>query len=258
MFNKQLLAAIITVIIALPVCAQEKIETDRPDQTESPYTAPKKYFQFEFGFNIEKDKSEGVKRTTLIHPTTLLKYGLNENIELRAEFQSSTTRLRSGNAKDLSTSFEPLEIGFKTKLWEERGLIPKTSFIIHTTIPAIATKEFRQSKPAPNFRFTLQNTLSENWSLGYNAGMEWDGETTEPTYTYTLAPGFTINEKWAGYFEVFGFIKNSEAPEHSLDGGLYYFPNNNVKLDISAGYGISKVATDFYIALGISFRFKGQ
>jgi len=101
----------------------------------------------------------------------------------------------------------------------------------------------------------MQNTLSDNWAVGYNLGMEWDGESTVPTYTYTFAPGFTINEKWAGYFEVFGFINKEKTPQHSVDGGLYYFPSNNVKFDFSAGFGLTKNAPDFYVAVGGSIRF---
>jgi hypothetical protein len=239
------------------VVAQEKIETDRPDQTESAYLTPKKYFQFEFGVNMEKEKSNGIKNTTYVLPTGLLKYGISDNVELRVEFQSTTTESLYNNIEESNTSFQPLEVGLKTKLWEEKGCIPKTSLILHTSIPAIASHEFRKLKPAANFRFTCQNSLSDNWGLGYNAGMDWDGESTTPTYTYTLSPGFTINEKWAGYVEIYGYIKEQETPEHAVDGGIYFFPKKDIKLDFSTGFGLTKPATDFFVALGISFRWKG-
>jgi len=62
--------------------AQERIETDRPDQTETPFNVPKKYFQAEFGFNKENLTDYNYN---LIHPTALLKYGLSNRIELRVE-----------------------------------------------------------------------------------------------------------------------------------------------------------------------------
>lgn len=236
--------------------AQEKIETDRPDQTESAFIVPKDYFQFEFGFNREQDKQQGISTVNYIHPTSLLKYGINENAELRLEFQPFTFREKTNNTKTSGTLLTPVEVGLKLKLLEERSIIPKTSLIIHTTVPPFSSKRYHYLDPAANFRFAMQNTLSEKWALGYNAGMEWDGETSVPTYIYTFAPGFEINDKWSGYFEVFGFIKKDEAPQHSIDGGLYYFPSNNVKLDVSAGFGLTKEAPDFYVALGLSFRFK--
>jgi hypothetical protein len=255
--NYKLIIVLSFCFFCLQASAQERIETDRPDQTESPFLVPKNYFQFEFGFNMEKDQLNGLKTTTYVIPTSLLKYGINENVELRLELQSQNSRSTFNNIKTSASALQPVELGFKAKLWEEKGIIPKTSFILHTTLPKLSSKEFKSLSAAPNFRFTLQNTLSDNWGLGYNLGMEWDGENTTPAYIYTFAPGFSINEKWAGYFEVYGALKKEETPEHAIDGGLYYFPNNNIKLDISGGYGLTKTATDFYVALGISFRFKG-
>jgi hypothetical protein len=254
--SKKCILLVLINLIWFHAIAQEKIETDRPDQTESAFTVPKDYFQFEFGFNRENDKQEGISTVNYIHPTSLLKYGINENAEFRVEFQPYTFREKTNNSKTSGILLEPLEVGLKLKLLEEHAIIPKTSLIIHTTIPPFSSKRYHYLNPAPSFRFAMQNTLSEKWALGYNTGMEWDGETAAPTYIYTFAPGFTINDKWSGYFEVFGFIKKDEAPQHSIDGGLYYFPSNNVKLDVSAGFGLTKEAPDFYVALGVSFRFK--
>lgn len=60
----------------------ERIETDRPDQTETPFLLPKKYFQAEFGFNGEA-YANGVNQ--FLHPAALLKYGLSNRLELRVE-----------------------------------------------------------------------------------------------------------------------------------------------------------------------------
>src|SRR5215217_9259845 len=59
-----------------------RIDTDRPDQTESPFTVPKKYFQGEFGFNKENFDN---KDYNILFPTFLLKYGLHKRFELRLE-----------------------------------------------------------------------------------------------------------------------------------------------------------------------------
>ena len=70
------------LIIALPALAQktETIETDRPDQTETPYLTPKRWFQAEAGFTRERS-SDGT--VGYIHPTLLSKYGLGNRFELR-------------------------------------------------------------------------------------------------------------------------------------------------------------------------------
>jgi hypothetical protein len=56
------------------------------------------------------------------------------------------------------------------------------------------------------------------------------------------------------YAEIFGFILKDEAPQHNIDGGIGYYLTNDVKLDVSGGFGISRTSPRNYFALGISFR----
>ena len=86
--------------------------------------------------------------------------------------------------------------------------------------------------------------------LGYNIGAEWHGFTNAPTWIYTFAPGFTLSKKWYDYIDAFGFINKKESPQHVIDVGLGYFLNDNIKLDISSGFGISKAAPNWYFSLG--------
>jgi len=228
----------------------EKIDTDRPDQTESAVTVPRHYFQGEFGFNKENISGNDYD---LIHPTALLKYGLKRfEFRLEATYKTSYEHLIPNPVK--ITGFEPITIGFKAALWEEKKLIPKTSVIVHLGIPALASKEFKTDHLIPSFRFTFQNSLNSKIGLGYNLGAEWDGFSSTPTWIYTFAPGFSLGEKWYAYVEAFGFIRSNALPEHNLDGGIAYYVNNDWKIDLSAGFGISSAAPKNYVALGFSFR----
>lgn len=230
----------------------EKIDTDRPDQTESSITVPRHYFQAEFGFN--KETLSG-RNYDLIHPTALLKYGLNK-FEFRLEVTCKTVYEHLIPNPKSTFGFEPVVIGFKAALWEEKKLLPKTSIIVHLGIPAFGSTYFKPDHLIPSFRFTLQNSITKNIAIGYNLGAEWDGYTSTPTWIYTFAPGINLGKKWYAYVEAFGFIRNNVAPENSIDAGIAYYINDNVKLDISGGGGISKAAPKNYVAAGISFRFK--
>ncbi|HEX2609115.1 MAG TPA: transporter, partial [Flavisolibacter sp.] len=120
----------------------DKIETDRPDQTESPYVVPKKWLQFESGFNYEKDK-EGYN--TFVHPTLLSKLGLSSRFELRLITEVLTVQsppiIPFGTVSQ--TGLLPVQLGGKIALFEEKGARPKTSLIFHTTIPKIASSKFQ-------------------------------------------------------------------------------------------------------------------
>ena len=58
----------------------EPIQADRPDQTETPAIVPKGMFQVETGFTFQKN--DAISKSLSL-PTTLWKYGVNENFELR-------------------------------------------------------------------------------------------------------------------------------------------------------------------------------
>lgn len=250
----------ITLLSLLIICmnsikAQQngRMETDRPDQTESPFLTRLHYLQGEIGFNYEK--TQGLH--TLVHPTALWKYGISKKFELRliTELISAETPLLIPSGNDYITGFTPVQLGGKLALTEEKGLLPKTSLIFHVAAPKIASKKFRTSKWSPVFRFTMQNTLSENVGLGYNIGAEWDGESNIPSWIYTIAPGFNIGKKWYGYVEAFGAVRKNEKPEHALDAGIAYYFSDNTKIDFSGGFGISEQAIGNYLAIGFSFRF---
>jgi hypothetical protein len=229
----------------------EKIDTDRPDQTESAATVPKKYFQAEIGFNKENLTD---KNYELIHPTVLLKYGLKK-FEFRLEATCKTAYEHLIPNPKSTTGFEPIEIGFKVALSEEKNLLPKTSLIVHLGIPAIGSRAFKPDHLLPSFRFTMQNSITDNIAIGYNLGAEWDGYSSTPAWLYTFAPGINIGKKWYAYLEAFGFIRKNEKPQNSLDAGIAYYISNDFKIDISGGFGISENSPKNYVAIGGSFRF---
>lgn len=225
------------------------IQTDRPDQTECPFITPKGYLQFENGFIYEKINTDC---KSIVAPTILTKFGINDHFELRliTEFIMEESKL------DKISGINPVLIGFKTRLFEEKGIIPTTSFIGHLGLPKLASSDLKATYYSPEFRFTMQHTISSRQTLSYNLGAEWSGVTLEPTFIYTLTTGYSFTEKIGGYIEFFGFIPQIEKPDHRFDGGLTYLFNPNHQFDISAGFGLSKISPEYYFALGYSFRFK--
>lgn len=244
---------LILIWVPVLVMAQDtkEIETDRPDQTESPYTIPNKWVQIELGFIREHQEKE-INSWTV--PTILWKYGISKKMELRLITEYNT--LRYGKSFIDTTGLQPMQLGFKINLCEEKGLRPKISLIAHTGLNRLGSKFF---KPlaffAPNFRFTLQNSLSKNISLGYNLGAEWEDTKSNAIGIYTLATGFTLSDKWYSYIEAFGFVQKGEPAQHNIDGGLAYSISNDCNLDISGGVGISKESPAWYVSIGGSIRF---
>ncbi len=83
---------------------------------------------------------------------------------------------------------------------------------------------------------------------------EWDGETPDATFLYTLTTGFSLSEKLGCYVEVYGFAPQNDTADHRFDGGFTYLISDNFMIDASGGFGITENAPDYYTAFGFSFR----
>ncbi|MEI7736406.1 MAG: transporter [Ferruginibacter sp.] len=237
---------------------QGPIETDRPDQTESPSIVPKKWIQMETGFTKQADRYQPsfTRVYWFHHPTLLTKYGVGKRFELRLITELSTYKEKDDTRVYYKTGISAVELGGKLNLCKEKGWRPKTSLIAHYEFGHLRTL-FHDTIDGLNFRFTMQHTLSSKLSLGYNLGMRWElFKYYPPAFVYTFAPGYSISEKWYAYVEAFGSIWKDSSPENNIAGGAAFNVNDNFKIDASGGIGISKEAPAYYFSLGASIRFK--
>ncbi len=227
----------------------QPVQADRPDQTETPFTVQKAHFQIETGLLYEQ---EDKFNSSVVYPGILLKYGVNNNFELRLITENSG--IKTNNIT--SSGIEPLRIGFKTRLLDEKGIVPATSFLGNVAIPELASPGKQLMYLAPSFRFSMQHTLSRKFSLGYNLGAEWDGFSAEPIFIYTLTTGFSVTEKTGCFAEIYGFASQQKRADHRFDAGITFLLRQNLLLDISGGIGLLPSSPDFFISTGFSFRLK--
>lgn len=223
------------------------IEADRPDQTETPSIVPKGMFQFETGFSYQKNTSNTI---SWMAPSILWKYGFTTNLELRV-----ITEMEQNNQENESEwGLHPIMVGLKVKLLEEDGIVPKTSLIAHLGLPNVASENLKTNSLNPEFRFTMQHSLTEKLSLGYNLGAEWDEIPNKPTFIYTLTTGIVLSNKINTYVELFGFSVQNQTAAHNLAGGIVYLITNNFMVDLSSGIGVLASDLKHYFAVGFSFR----
>jgi hypothetical protein len=227
----------------------EPITTDRPDQSEASITVPAKYFQIETGFLYER-VAPGESNT--LTPNILWKYGINDRFELRL----ITDLAGSKSSQSKFNGLSPVVIGFKSSLANEKGGWPAISFIGHLGVPALSSKDFKTSYYVPSFRFCFSNSLSDKISLSYNAGAQWDGETPNPNFIYTLTGGYGITDKLSTFIELYGYLPQEGDNDHRFDAGFTYLTSNDTQVDISVGKGLSEGSPDYFLSCGFSFRFK--
>jgi len=105
-----------------------------------------------------------------------------------------------------------------------------------------------------NMRLAFAHTLSERFSLGYNLGAEWSGNTAVPEYFYSLALGIGLADALGMFVESYGTVPEKGADAHLLDAGFTYLVLPNFQLDISGGLGLNDAALDNFISFGLTYR----
>ena len=259
------LKTIISYSILLLTCsttiyAQEEttigpLETDRPDATEASSTVPQGYLQIETGGFYQIFEKNQFKTESYTYNTTLVRYGLSNNFELRLgwNFQEDVTHINNQKLNDVTSGLSPLLLGMKVYITEEKGWLPEIGFIGHIFLPFTASTDFRPETTGVDFRFSLSHTLSEKSSLGYNIGMAWGNDSPEASYIYTIAYGYSISDKFGAYVELYGDLPEDNKANHLWDAGLTYLISNNFQLDASFGTSITE-GQDLLLSAGMSFR----
>lgn len=258
-FNKNIFTLFL-VLSSLFIYAQEDqpleaLITDRPDATESPTAVPKGFLQVETGAFYETFEDQNIKTENYTYNTTLVRYGLLNNLELRLgwDFVEGKTRIDGTSLDDVTSGFNPLLFGFKTTFAQENGCMPEIGFLGHLYLPFTAGSDYKPETTGVDFRFSFAHTLSEKSSIAYNLGAAWRDDSPEAAYLYTVAYGYSITDKIGAYAELYGdFPENSKA-NHLWDAGLTYLLSNNVQLDATVGSSFTK-GQDLLLSAGVSFR----
>lgn len=242
---------ILFIAIALTAFGQnDKITTDRPDQTESPVLVAPGWIQIETGASVERVTVGRASVKDITFNTTLVKFGITKQFELRLIQEYAARR---GSDLESPTGFGPLAIGTKIFLAEEKGAWPAVSLIGHVHTRT-GSSDYRPSFVAPDLRFVFAHALSDRLALSYNFGGEWDGERAASTMIYTLSLGITLTDQLGFFIESYGFLPEDDRQDHRMDAGLTYLINNNIQLDLSSGLGLSSTSPDNFISGGISWR----
>jgi Putative MetA-pathway of phenol degradation len=232
------------------------IVPDRPGQTNPPNVVESGTVQLETGFSRETDKADGIQTINYLYNTSLVRVGLMTNCELRLVVEYAGTRTDSSAQSSQMQGFNPVSVGTKIAICPEKGIIPQTAMNVAFTLPYVGRKEFRPTFLAPSFFLLMQNNLSEKLSLGYNLGLQWDGDQPNATLAYSISPSLTVAEGLSVYAEFYGFSTEKSVSDYRADMGFAYLMNDNVQIDISAGIGLNTVAPDSFVAFGLAWRFE--
>ncbi len=244
--------------------AEPPLLTDRPDQSDAPFVVPRGLFQIEGGVTHGERDQAGEKLATTVFPSTLLRYGLTETLELRLALTGvavETTDPSTGKSRNRGLADAGL--GLKFRITEQKGAIPHTAFVGTLVVPS-GDDEFSSDRVDPAFRFAFGNSLTETVSLTYNVGMFWLTERdpanerdTRSFVEWSVTAGFAAGSRLGVFGELYGLTGASigSRPLNSAGAGATYLLTPRLQVDGRVTVGLTSAALDWTAGAGVSYRF---
>lgn len=257
-FIKHITITLFMTLVFLPIFAQQErpeLITDRPDATEAPSVVVRGALQIESGALFTSFEDDVLQTNTTTYNTTLLRFGLLENLELRLgwDFVEQRNKLSTAQEEVTQSGLSPLLLGMKVNITQEKGWLPTIGLIGHLFLPFTASDDFKPQNTSVDFRFAFDHTLSDSSSIAYNLGAQWEADSPGAAYIYTLAYGYSLTDSFGLYAELYGDMPENKSANHYWDAGLTYLVLPNLQLDATVGTSITE-GQDILVSAGFSYR----
>ena len=242
------------------------IQADRPDFTETSNTIGKGRVQVESGYTFTRDGSGAVTLNSHSYPEIHLRLGMfAEWFEWRIDQNFNSLRqTQAGVPKPIQSVSGATDflLGAKFALTEQKKVLPEMAIIFQTTAP-VGSRAFTSGKVLPGISYQYGWNLSERYTLAGsfvgNAAVD-DDDHSYVQLANSLSLGVNWTKKFGSYFEYIGFYPAGATsagfgPQYYVDSGFQYKLNKNFQVDIRAGLGLNRVASDYFVGSGFAARY---
>jgi hypothetical protein len=246
-----------------PRALMRELNTDRPDQTESPYTVDAGHVQMEMDlvkFTYDHHSPDGVHTEIWNIAPLNLKIGLCNRVDLQVIFDNYfNVRTHAGGATDRASGFGDLTTRLKVNLWGNDGGSTAFGLMPFVKLPLDASN-LRNGRTEGGVILPLAISLPGGWGLGLMTEVDFvsddqGGYDSEWVNSVTLSRD--LIGKLGGYVEFFSVVGNAPGFDWQgqVDIGLTYGLTDNVQFDVGCNFGVTKSAPDYEPFAGFSIRF---
>ncbi len=244
-----------------PRAQMRALSTDRPDQTESPYTVDAGHFQVEvdfFKFTYDRRGLDGGRSEIWDLAPLNLKFGLLNNVDLQVVADNYVSA-RTRNPSTRASGFGDLTTRLKINLWGNDGGTTAFGLMPFVKLPLDASG-LRNGRTEGGLIVPLAVTLPGGWNLGLMTEVDLvnddaGGHDTEWVNSITLS--HDLIGKLGGYVEFFSVV--GDAPgfdwQGQVDVGVTYGLTDNVQFDFGCNFAVTESAPDYQPFAGLSVRF---
>jgi len=232
------------------------ITTDRPGLGESSQIVSTGYFNIETGLNLEIDNSGSLEYFNMSWNNLTLRWGVFEEFEIRLAVNANQNFIKNGNqTAKTRVGLSPWSLGFKARVSQQNGIIPRTALLGNLAIPYGATSFLKTTYVAPSMLIPMEWDLNKVVLLTVNTGAFWNGEDAIPEYFSSLGFDFNLPKSTVIFAEAYMNMTNQEDFAPAFNLGIVKRVTPNLQFDLSGGIGLNEIAADGFVNGGVSYRF---
>lgn len=230
----------------------ERIATGRPGAANGSGTVGKGVLQFQAGVqfdNVRDTRDTSQWNVDNVTENLVVRYGVQERFEISAVINhiNSTEFIKEG-------SESVYRQGFNTSLIRARTNINENLAFQVGVSTRLRGKDYQINYIAPRFRVMYNTVLGKNANLTTNIGAFWNGIDNKPRGFYVFSFSFALTQDLSMVAEAYGdFVR--ERINNYFDLGLGYNINEDLLIDVNAGWGQNFPYKSYFVTAGVSYRF---
>lgn len=252
----------LVLAVALPIGvptaqAVEPIAPDRPGQADPATVLDPGVAQIEMAFTFSRE-TDGKDTDTWTVPEPLLRVGVFERVELRLAADGLVViDERSGKTESTGSDFE---LATKVRILEQAGWLPATSLLAGLSFPT-GGRAVTSDGYDPFATLIASWDIGERFAFDANIGIAdpsqgWD-DSDRVVETFGAASlGVSLSDRFGTFLGYFTTLRGSgEDDEHSMDTGVTFLVTDDLQLDVTGGAGLNQAAPNFFVGVGVAWRF---
>lgn len=245
-----------------PRALMREMDTDRPDQTESPYTVDAGHLQLEMDFfSFTYDRTAAATARSFSAAAINLKIGLLNNIDAQFVFDSYLREeVQSGGQTVSASGSGDFQTRLKVNLWGDDSGDTALAIMpfVKWPVPAgglgngvveggvIVPFGINLSERFSLTMMTEVDVLKDSASVGYH-----------PDFVNSITLGSALTEKLGAYVEFFS-VTTTESGNNwigQFDFGFTWSATENIRFDAGVNIGVTSSAPDWQPFIGGTFRY---
>ena len=246
-----------TLFTPAPLGTLSPMVTDRPGQTNGPYTVAPGHLQIETGMvNYTYDHGTSLHRFDLFSQTEF-RVGIVPNAEFDVAINPYSWQ-RQGDVRSSGVGDTTLQ--GKWTIWSDAAATTAFGAIPFVTLPT-SQHGLGVSGTEGGVSFPFAAALPAGFGLGVMPGIAAARNNSGNGYHTQITASVSLQHQIVGNLSAFGEFASSIDASHShdwvgtIDFGLVYLLTDNFQIDLGMNVGVTHAAPDLNPFLGLSVRF---